>query len=51
MVNDLSLSQQIYIIDARLGSKEASENNEIFRTKLVEQIIVIVTTRRVSCLF
>ena len=32
------------------GFKEAPENNEIFKTKpTMEQIIVIVTTRNISC--
>ena len=34
IVNDLLFSQKIFIIDARLGSKEVSENKEIFKTKL-----------------
>ena len=34
IVNDLLFSPKIFIIHARLGSKEASEYNEIFRTKL-----------------
>ena len=34
VVNDLLFSPKIFIIHARLGSKEISEYNEIFRTKL-----------------
>ena len=31
---DLLFSPKMFIIHARLGSKEAFENNEIFKTKL-----------------
>ena len=33
IVNDLLFSQKIFIIDARLGSKEVSENKKIFKAK------------------
>ena len=36
-----------FIVDGRLGCKEAPENNEIFKTK-PRWIIVIVTMRSVS---
>ena len=34
IVNNLFFSQKNFIIDARLGSKEASKTNEILKTKL-----------------
>ena len=33
IVNDLLFSQKIFIIDARLGSKEVSENKKNFKAK------------------
>ena len=47
IVNKLYFRKKNSIIDTHLSSKEISENNEIFKTKL-GWTIVIVATRSVS---
>ena len=50
MYFDVKQTKEKKIIDVWLGYIQASENIEILKMKLkAEQIIVIVTTRSVSC--